>query len=421
MKGGKAALLASLAAAAAVTTVEGTSTATTTTTTTTTTTSSTDTSTAAATSTSTSTTTTSSFQVPTNYTVRKAADYGVKCDGVTDDTAALQAALNKVASYDALSLPAGTCVTSWQVRLYNKQNVIVFGAGSDQTIIKAVDPAHSAFVVSASSQIALHGFAVISPNSTSRLAAAPARGFYIESSHNVSLTGLRAEKIAAAGFVMWQSADSEIKDSTVVNSLADAFHITGASQNILVQNNTASGSGDDCFASIGYGTSLNSGISFVGNTCSDNAAAGVSFEGTNGGKAYNNLLTRTGGPGIRIASKSSWNTGAVSNIDLASNVLTSVRTHTDVDASAIFVLTSLANISNITFRQNRVVDGNVVRGRRLLNYSPTTVSISNVSFDNETDQSATKVEQVCLATSDGVSSYSFLSGTLNSLPCESHT
>lgn len=406
MQGGKAAILAAAAAATAVSGTTDTTSATTSTSTTTVTTSSTST-----------TSSTTAFQVPTNYVVKSAASFGIKCDGVTDDTVALQSALNKIAAYQALKLPAGTCVTSSVVKIYNKQDVIVYGAGRDLTTIKAIDPTRSAFVVSTSRRIGVNGFTVASPNATARLATGPARGFYVEKSQGVTLSGVGVKRVAAAGIALWQSTDSTISDSRVDDSLADGFHITGASQNIIVQNNVATGNGDDCFASIGYGTTLNVNVSFVNNRCSDNLAAGVSFEGTAGGRAYGNTLTRTGGPGIRIASKSSWNTGAVSDIDVTGNVLDGVRTKSDVDATGIFILTSLNSISNLRFSKNRIVNGNVIRGRRMLNYVPTTATISNVTFDSEADTSATGIETTCLAVSAGVSGYANTAGYLNSQPC----
>lgn len=417
MKGGKAAILTAAAAAAAVTGTTDTSGGTVDTTTTTTTEATSTPTTSTSTTTTTTTTSTPSFQVPANYVVKSAASFGVKCDGVTDDTVALQSALNKIAAFQALQLPAGTCVTSSVVQLYNKQDVIVFGAGRDLTTIRATDPARSAFVITASSRVGVNGFTVSSPNATARLAAGPARGFYVERSQSVTISGVRVNKVAAAGIVMWRSTDSTISDSRVDGSLADGFHITGASQNIVVKNNVATGNGDDCFASIGYGTTLNVNISFLNNRCSDNRAAGVSFEGTTGGRAYGNTLTRTGEAGIRIASKSSWNTGAVSDIEVTANLLDRVRTRTDLDSTGIFILTSLNSISNVRFSQNKIVDGNIVRGRRMLNYVPGTATISNVTFDGETDTSATGMETVCLVVSTGVSGYANTASSLNNQSC----
>src|SRR4051812_21722800 len=85
---------------------------TTTTTTTTTTTAPTTTTTSATTTTTSPTTTADPSALPTGYTTRSARDFGVVCDGVVDDTKAIQAALDGINSYQALQLPAGTCRTT---------------------------------------------------------------------------------------------------------------------------------------------------------------------------------------------------------------------------------------------------------------------------------------------------------------------
>ena len=342
--------------------------------------------------------------IPAGYTVVSARNFGVTCDGVMDDTLALQSALNGLKSYQALELPAGTCLASDNLRLYQKDQVAVVGAGSNSTVIKVSDPAKSSFVVSNSSNVTLRGFEVYSPNSTTRMSDAASRGIYVEKSSNITLDAVRARKTAGAGIVFWVVNGGLINNSEVIGSLADAFHITGSSSNITLQFNRATGSGDDCFASIGYGTSINTNIKFLDGYCADNMASGISFEGTNGGGAARNTLVRTGVAGIRIASVGSYNTGPVDNILLEDNVLDQVRTRTEVAHAAImlFVQTPGTHVRNISLVRTKIVNPLTGTGFRAFGKSATenvTASLVDTQFVGVT--TAIKVESYATVTGTG--------------------
>ena len=389
---------------AAATTTTTTSTATTTTTAPTTTTS------------STTTTSTATTALPSGYTAVSASSFGVKCDGVTNDTVALQNAFNGLKSYQALQLPSGSCLYSRQLSLYGKSNVMLIGAGKDATVLTATDPLHSSLIVSSGNTIGLSGFQVYSPNSTTRTTDADSRGIYVENSSAISIDSVKVRKVAGAGILYYIVNGGKVTNSVVDSSLADAFHFTGGSQNILAQFDTATGAGDDCFASIGYGTNINRNVQFLDNSCSDNVASGVSFEGTTGGQAYRNKLTRTGVSAIRVASISGWATGPVDQIDIRDNVLTDVKTRTDVDHSAVMVFTDRSSISNVTLAGNTISNPRTYDGARVLNYVSGTATISNVTIANTAISSTGSVTR-CFTLGSGLGALSFSTNSLNTQPC----
>ena len=352
------------------------------------------------------------------YAVKPARIFGVKCDGVTDDTAALQKALDRIDPNQALQLPAGACVTSRTLSLRGKHDVMIFGAGADSSIIRATDPLHSAFVVSNGSAVSLKGFQIYSPDSAVRSTDAAARGFYVETSSHVSLDGVKVRHTAGAGILFYVVTDSKIINSDVVDNLSDAFHVTGGSRDILVQFNRARGSGDDCFASIGYGARLNQGIRFLDNSCSGNAASGVSFEGTIGGQAYRNQLVRTGVSGIRIASQKSYNTGPVRHIDLKENVLTQVKTRGDVDHAAIMIFTSLADVDDITLTNTTVIDPRASTCLRARNFVPGKATLAHLSIDGLNCRGALDKVRQCIDNSRGASGLAVVGSRLNATSCE---
>jgi hypothetical protein len=352
MKGGKKAFLAAAAAAAAAATM------TTSTTTTDPTTNTTSTSSGSATTTTTPTTT-SSFSVPAGYTIKSARDFGVVCDGVVDDTAALQSALNGLQAYQALQLPAGTCVTSNILILQGKSNVMVFGAGKDATIIKALKPDYSAFVGTQNNGLVIGAFQVISPNATSRLNNGNSHGFDIINSSNVTVDGVKAQHVAGAGIYFGNINGGTIQNSEVDGSLADGFHVCCGSQNVTMQSNVANKVGDDAFASIGYANSgQNYNISILDNTSYDGAwAGGVGIEGTIGAKVYRNKIYRSGIAGIRIDSQTNggYNTAASDQIDLQDNYLEGCVTRTNTGHGSIMLYANYFSVHGVTGARNQIV------------------------------------------------------------------
>ncbi|VWD09242.1 gp48 [Burkholderia lata] len=62
-------------------------------------------------------------------------DFGGKCDGKTNDDAAMNAALSNLTAGELLVFPAGTCVFSTPKALPIVQNVSIRGAGARQTVL----------------------------------------------------------------------------------------------------------------------------------------------------------------------------------------------------------------------------------------------------------------------------------------------
>lgn len=82
--------------------------------------------------------------------------YGAKGDGVTDDTTAIQAAIDAAfaAGGGIVFLPEGTCIAS-QILL--KGNVVLVGAGKNITILKQKDNSNVNFVSAANTSITFYG------------------------------------------------------------------------------------------------------------------------------------------------------------------------------------------------------------------------------------------------------------------------
>jgi len=298
--------------------------------------------------------------IPAGYSVRQARDFGAACNGAKDDTIALQNALNGLNDRQALLLPAGTCLISKQLVLSRKSNVAVVGAGKEQTILSAIDPLHSAFIVNLGSNVLLSGFQVYSPHTAGlkRTADPNSKGFLVRNSSGVVLDGIKAREVLGAGVFLNGARDSKVLNSEVFKSLADAFHVTGGSENVILQGNLAVGAGDDGFASIGYGDDLNHNIQFLDNVVRDGWwGSGVAFEGTNGGKAYRNKIYRSGVAGIRIASQRNWKSGPSDNLDLEDNYLEGCVTRARTQHGSVMIFTNFKDIGpNVVLLRTTIKD-----------------------------------------------------------------
>lgn len=314
--------------------------------------------------------------VPSGYTVKLAT--ALKCDGVTDDTAALRSNIAALASYQALQLPAGTCVTSNTLTIQGKTNVMMFGAGKDLTTLKATNAAYSAVILERDTGAILQGFNV-EASAASRTSNPSTDGLFIDVSSGVKVDGVRVRNVGGGGIVIRATNGASVQNSEVDGSHADAFHITGGSQNITLQFNVARNAGDDSFASIAYAPGVNRNISILDNQSYDGAwASGVGIEGTVGAKIYRNKVYRSGAACIRIDSQGSYSTGPDDQIDLQSNYLESCVTRTGIGHGAIMIYvnwaggtTGVVPMVRVTGSGNQIVSPAGGIGIRAFGYSAT--------------------------------------------------
>lgn len=334
--------------------------------------------------------------VPAGYTVKVST---AKCDGVTDDTAALQANLSGLASYQALQLPAGTCVTSNILRIGpGKTNVMVFGAGMDATIIKATVSAYSAVVGTQDAGLILHGFQVTSPSAATRISNCNACGVYVEKSSGVLVDGVKVNHVAGAGVYLSGVNGGTVQNSVVAGNLADGFHVTGASQNITLQANTADRVGDDAFASIGYTLAAqNRSISIIDNVATDGAwGGGIGIEGTVGATIARNKVYRSGIACVRVDSQASYSTPPSDQIAIDNNYCEGNVTRTTTGHGAfMFYVNWSGGYVRITGSGNTIVSPASGKGVRAYGYAP----------GNDVQATLTGTTMTGVATSYSVGSY----------------
>ena len=94
------------------------------------------------------------------------SDFGAKCDGTTDDTAAIQAWLAKAAPGVQLVAPAGTCLFSTPVSAPTASSYSIVGAGVGASVLKYAGAATSSNLIAlgagTETGVVVRGFSVMS-------------------------------------------------------------------------------------------------------------------------------------------------------------------------------------------------------------------------------------------------------------------
>lgn len=311
---------------------------------------------------------TSTFSLA-GYTLKSlTADYGAVCDGTTDDKTAITNALN-AAAFTAVELPVGTCAYSAHMQMSSRNHIIFWGHGYANSILKSLATnGESSIVVNASSNIAFYDFQVWAPNTTARTGTGNDMAFYINGASNtVLLNNLYLKNISSAGAMSDSSNSVTFNHLTVEHSWSDGLHGTGASDHFTVTWSKGVNTGDDSFASIGYG----SGAGQVTNTYfaddeSDDAPTASCFgiEGTTTFTILRGHCYRSGAAGIRLQSASSFGTGSVSGGTIQSNYLENTVTRADLSGNygqvTMVADTTGQNIFSNTFTGNTIVANGAV-------------------------------------------------------------
>jgi len=317
--------------------------------------------------------------------IYRVVDYGARCNGSADDADAIQRAFNALPNGAALEFPRGTCNYSKQVMLNGKTNVVVYGFGMNTSIIRATTQTSSAFTINRGDRVKIRDMALVGANTRERISYAAARGIYFAESSNVTITGTRVENVSGSGITFWRVNTGTVLNNFVKRSWADGFHITGSSSNFVVSNNLAEDTGDDGFASIGYGSARNSNMEFTDNTSIRSHASGVSSEGTENHRILRNTVIDSGVAGIRIASVASYSTGRLNQIRIENNIVRGARTRSEVGHAAVMIFAAAENISNVFFNNNRIENPRTDRAFQIYGSNPWTVNTIDIRNTTITD------------------------------------
>ena len=247
---------------------------------------------------------------------------GARCDGTTDDAAALRAAIESAKSKGLpVVLPAATCAYG---AVLNLDGVKMIGRG-DTSILWALNPLQAAiFLRGSGSEVRNLKLTGVKPTKRhpplegARIAALGASRFVID---NVTIDGSTATGIQTAR----GATQGTISNNRISNTLADGIHITGAASYITIVGNVIHDTGDDGIAVVSYrDQGLSHHITAVRNTVSNNRGGrSMSVVGGSDVLYEHNRLSDNGKAAcLYLAQEDHWKTLPISNVIARNNTLT---------------------------------------------------------------------------------------------------
>lgn len=288
-------------------------------------------------------------------------DLGAAGDGVSDDTSALQAALDALRPGQWLVFPPGVYRHAASLRV-TQADVVIDGRGATLHAVNAED---QALLIQASG-VRLQGF-VMTAVTTSRLATArqsriavwrdepglaPLERIEIIDNRIVESgeagTPL-ANSASSAGIFVHNAFDFLIAGNTVRRSLADGIHITGGSRRGQVVFNTIRETGDDMISVVSYMNEVDPAASPAqtaaafsslrdANLVQDILIAGNDVSGQYWGRGItvvggeqisvlrNTIDATTHGAAVYLAREQGYGSFGVRNVQVEGNVITRVQT-----------------------------------------------------------------------------------------------
>ena len=244
-------------------------------------------------------------------------DFGATPNDTTDDTAAINSAISAARSQGkGVFVPAGT----FRHRAFMLDGVKMYGTG-DNSLLYAPDPTVATIDLRGDNP-QLKDLMVQTPSNTritnqDAVRTHDAINFLIQ---NVTVDGSNA-----AGIIMGGSGPGKVLNNRVINTKADAIHMTDASHDIVVDGNVVRNAGDDMIAVVSYRKSpvpVSSNILIQNNDVDQGIARGISVIGGNNVTVQNNKIGHTPhGAGVYIAAESSFQTWGSNNVLVRNNYL----------------------------------------------------------------------------------------------------
>jgi polygalacturonase len=173
--------------------------------------------------------------------------YGAVGDGVADDTAALQAALDALRPGDRLVLPGGRTYRHSRVLLARRADSRIEGSGA----LLASDEERSSLQLVADG-VGVSGITLRITGTSDRFHGLDQHRLVLGPHDGLVVSGVRVEGSAGTGVFVYGSTGFRISDVRVSGTRADGVHMTGGASDGLVERPVVVRSGDDGVAVVSY-------------------------------------------------------------------------------------------------------------------------------------------------------------------------
>ncbi|WP_322032442.1 glycosyl hydrolase family 28-related protein [Paraburkholderia sp. J76] len=234
--------------------------------------------------------------------------YGAAGDGQADDSASLQRAIEALnaAGGGELYFPAGTYLHSEEITVSG--HVKVYGTGS-ASVLKALAPARAALVFMNATQCGAEDLRFVTEAKT-RLHEQNSAALVMDHAENCFIRNISIEGSASVGILIANSHGVAISGNHIEDTLADGIHVVNGSADVIVENNSASNTGDDSFSAVAYASwpKQTDNVVISGNTSISSHARGVACIGASHCGIFNNTIRNPRGHGIAVAYESTYDT-----------------------------------------------------------------------------------------------------------------
>lgn len=281
---------------------------------------------------------------------------GAKCDGKTDDSAAIAAAIASAKAKGVPALiPAATCAYA---AVINLDGAKMQGQG-DASVLYALDTNKEAIFLRGSGAelrslklSGVKGTTRVAPWEAARVVPFGATKFVIDS---VWIDGG-----TAAGIQLAQAANNgTISNNRVIGTLSDSIHITGGASFITVTGNIVQASGDDGIAVVSYVNdgAMSHDVTARGNTVSGNKnGRGMSVVGGQNVLYENNRISNSGLYAcIYLAQENGWATYADNNVTVRNNTLTNCGSTSTGHGAVLLYSDGTYSHTGVTVQRNDIV------------------------------------------------------------------
>ncbi len=262
------------------------------------------------------------------------ADFGAVGDGATDDSAALQRALDALGPGDSLVLPAGATFAHADVLRVRGDGVTVTGGGA----LHATRPESSTLWVEGD-DATVSGI-TLTCAASERGGTWEDTGLLLFGTSGATVEGVTVRGSRSAGIFVDSSTGFTVRDVLVEDTRADGVHVTRGSSRGTVERATVRRSGDDGIAVVSYARD---------EPVHDVTITSPVVETTTGGRG----LSVVGGRDVHlrdirveasdaaalfIASEAGWDTHPTRGVTVQGGTLVGANTSDTVDHGAILVL-----------------------------------------------------------------------------------
>ncbi|WP_217590062.1 right-handed parallel beta-helix repeat-containing protein [Burkholderia sp. GbtcB21] len=240
----------------------------------------------------------------------------------SDQADALQKAFDSLKAGQRLAIAPGRYVVGHSLAV-TVPRVVISGYGAT---LAATNPADQTIVMSGAGSTLVG--VTLAGTGTTRLTT-PASTKVEVTGAGVQVLRVTIDGGASGGIFVFGGSGVAIVGNTVRATLADGIHTTYGSTNVLVQNNTVTGTGDDLIAVVSYvgDGRVNSNVLIDHNAVSGNAwGRGISVVGGQAVTISNNTVDGVQkAAGILVAQEDSWKTYGVSNVVITGNVVANIQ------------------------------------------------------------------------------------------------